>query len=222
MSEQTIDESVDSIQDDYHRLVGTFVNLIKEEIESATQWRALTQSLTASVTGATNSAVITGATERSSLLYIEKNIPGHPVPLVFDITDTNNVVPLRELPLAEVRYRQDLESTTTVSTAPGWFAIDDTSGDSVNILVYPTPTTTRTIKVYMAVPQARLTDDDLDVAIKIPTLPLELGAIWWALEERGEELGQSNIFTEERYRNALDAAVSRDVEARGGLELILT
>ncbi len=222
VSEAEIDATVDSLEDDYHRLVGVFVNMIKEEIEAATQWRALTQELTATITATTKSGAITGANERSTVLYIDQAANGYSIPLVFDTTDANNPIPLRELQLAEMLYRQKLESTNTVSSAPVWFAVDDTATDAVNLLVYPTPTTTRTIKVVMCVPQDHLTDDDLDVAIKIPVKPLELGAIWWALEERGEELGQSNIFTEERYRNALDAAVSRDIEARGGLEMIPT
>jgi hypothetical protein len=219
VSEDEIDDTVDEIQDDYHKLVATFVNIIREEVEAATNWRSLQQTLPVTVNASATSAEITGANERSRLVRVQDARRGRLVPLVFDVTDTNNPQALTELSRPEMIYRQTMESGST-NTSPAYFAIDDSSGDAVNILVHPTPSTQRTLAVTMVVPQERMEDTDLDTVIKIPTTPLELGSIWYALEERGEELGQSNIFTEDRYRNALDAAVSRDVEEQGGLEMV--
>jgi hypothetical protein len=89
----------------------------------------------------------------------------------------------------------------------------------MQIKVYPKPTTTRSITLQMVTPQARLEDDDLAVVVKIPSRPIEMGAVWYALEERGEEMGTSALFTEERYRKALDDAIARDAEEQGGYEL---
>lgn len=220
-SEQEIDDTVDEITDDYHRLVGRFVNLILEEVQSANpQWRALQQDLTATVLSTTNNATITGATAKSQLVRVHDARRGCLLPIVFDITDPNNPAQLIELKLAEIKYRQILEASVTASTSPSYFAIDDTSTDVMRILVHPKPTTTRTIRLVMTVPQPRFTDSDLDVAIKVPDLPIELGALWWALQERGEELGVSNVFTEERYRNALDAAITLDLSEQGADELV--
>lgn len=219
VSEDEIDPTVNELNDDYHKLVGTFVNIIREEIESATNWRSLQQQLSLTLVPMSG-AVITGANERSRIVRIQDSRRGRLVPLVFDVTDATNPVPLQELSLPEMYYRRTMEASTTTAGAPQYFAINDTSGDNMDIIVHPASTSTRTIKVTMVIPQDRFEDDDLDEVIKIPTTPLELGAIWYALEERGEEMGQSNIFTEDRYRNALDAAVSRDVEEQGGLEMV--
>ncbi len=221
VSEDEIDDTVDSLQDDYHKLVATFVNLILEEVQSANPtWRSLQQDLTATITASTNSGEITGANERSQLVRVHDARRGRIIPLVFDITSPTNPYELQELTLSEIKYRQNIEVGVTTNQAPQFFAIDDSSGDGMNLLVHPTPQSQRSVRVVMTVPQDRFADSDLDVALKVPSLPVELGAIWFALEERGEELGQGGIFTEERYRNALDAAITRDVSEQGGYELV--
>jgi hypothetical protein len=55
----------------------------------------------------------------------------------------------------------------------------------------------------------------------IPSRPLEIAAIWYALEERGEELGANAMFTEERFRKALDDAIARDDAEQGGNDLLV-
>lgn len=220
VSEDEIDDTVDELQDDYHKLVATFVNLIREEIESATNWRSLQQTLSVTLSANSQSATITGANERSRIVRIQDARNARLVPLVFDVTDINNPYQLQEISLPEMKFRQTMYIVTAYNNPPTYFSIDDSSGDDMSILVHPRPAQERSLEVTMVVPQERIADDELDTVIKIPTLPLEFGSIWYALEERGEELGQSNIFTEDRYRNALDAAISRDVDEQGGLELV--
>lgn len=219
VSEDEIDSTVDTITDDYHKLIGTFVNLTLEEVQAANpQWRALQQTLTADIPATENTGEIVGATDQSQLVRVRAD--GREAPIVFDITDPTVPVPMRELSLAQLKYKQQLDPTATTNNAPVYFAVDDTDTDAMKLLVHPAPNANRTISLVMTVPQGRFDDDDLDVAIKIPTLPVELGSIWYALQERGEELGVSNVFTEERYRNALDAAVTRDLSEQGGYELV--
>ena len=220
MGEPEIESIATELTEDYHKLIGSFVNLIKEEIEGANQWRDLCAAIDITYTGSATFASITGSTRKSSVLQLHDQETGQLIPLVFDRTDTNHVFPLREYSPRRFSYIDNVAHTT--STAPSYFSVDrpnPSTGSTLSLLLYPTPTANRSIRLVMYTPQARLEDDDLDTEILIPELPLELGTMWWALEERGEELGQGNIFTEERYRNALDAAVTRDIEETGGLVL---
>lgn len=60
----------------------------------------------------------------------------------------------------------------------------------------------------------------VDSPILMPSRILEIGAAWWALEERGEELGTNSMFTEERYRTAMDDLVGKDRATQGDLIMI--
>lgn len=205
-----------SLSTDYHKLVAVFLNQFKEEIEDAHNWRDLQQTHTATILASASTGAIVNANERSRLLRVNTDVGL--APLVYDVTLATTPFPLIERPLAEIRMRilQDVPGT---ATEPSMFAIEGNADGTLDLVVYPKPTTQRTIQVVMITPQARLADTDLDVQIKIPFRPLEMGTIWYALEERGEEVGQNAMFTEERFRKALDDAIARDADEQGGYQL---
>lgn len=99
------------------------------------------------------------------------------------------------------------------------FAIANSGSDTLSLYIYPKPTANRNYTLTMFTPQARLSETALDTVIAIPARPLEMGAIWYALEERGEEMGTNALFSEERYRAALSDAIARDAEEQGVYEL---
>lgn len=220
LGEEEVPAVATSLTEDYHKLVGNFLNQIKEEIEDAHNWRSLRQTLTASVAADALSGTITNSNERSRLVRILDAQRGQTIPLVFDTTDADNPTPLHELDLAELLWRDQLDPTTRASDDVSWFAIDDSSGDELAVYVWPRPNSIRTITITLVVPQARLTDTDVDTSIIIPSRALEVGTLWYALEERGEELGINALFSEERFRKALDDAISRDAAEQGGLEVV--
>jgi hypothetical protein len=49
-----------------------------------------------------------------------------------------------------------------------------------------------------------------------------MGVTWYAMEERGEELGVNALFSEQRYANMLNAHVSRDLAEQGEAQLVVT
>ena len=61
-----------------------------------------------------------------------------------------------------------------------------------------------------------------DSPIVMPSRVIEIGTSWWTLEERGEELGANSMFTEERYRRALDDMATKDQAMQGDLVMIPT
>lgn len=219
LSEDEIQSSATELESDYHKLVGAFVNQIKREIEDAHNWTVLWTDLQPSVFGETDTAELTGANDRSRLVRISQSNTGDLVPLVFDITVPTNTRQLLEIDYSELVYRRRV-SGETVNDAPIYFATKTGSDGVPDIIVYPTPLNTRVLSVTMAVPQNDLADDELDTNILIPKSPLVIGSLWYALHERGEELGINGLYTEQRYRLAVDDAISRDWAEQGGLDLV--
>jgi hypothetical protein len=221
VAEDEIDSGVTELADDYHKLVASFVNQVKEEIEDAHNWRALRKSLSVTVTSGTSSATISSANARSRLIRIPQPNVGE-VALVFDVTTATTPILVRESDLDEVLYWQSVDPVTQVNDVPVRFAvkIDETDSGIMKFEIYPKVSANRNFTVNMIVPQDYLEDDDLDDGIKIPSRPLIVGSVWYALQERGEELGASSLYTEERYRRALDDAIAIDSAEQGDYELV--
>lgn len=60
-----------------------------------------------------------------------------------------------------------------------------------------------------------------DSPIIMHSRPLELGAAWYALSERGESLGVNDMFSEDKYRRALDDLATKDIVMQGDLMMIV-
>jgi len=221
IGEETVSAAATSLTETYEILVGSFVNDIKEQIEDAHNWRSLRQTVSVTIAADAQSGTITEANERSRLVRIyQQNQPG-PVPLVFDITDATNPDPLMEMDLAELIYRDTVDPD--VRQDPTYFALDNSSGDVLDLYVWPRPSSEITVQVTLIIPQTRFDNSDVGETLKIPIRPLVVGATWYALEERGEELGTDGLFNEKRFQDALNAAISRDDAEQGNVsELVAT
>lgn len=221
ISESEIDTALTALNTPYTKLIGNFVNTIKAEVEAAHNWRALRVTSTVTVPALAASAAITWANENSRVVRVQQASALEEVPLVFDITDAANPSPLMEIDIAEYVYRSSMDSTSTAAS-PSYFAIDNAAGDVVTLYVWPEPTTQRTIQLTLVVPQDRLEDDDLGTTISVPVTPIEMGATWYALEERGEELGTRTLFSEARYLSTLNSHISLDLAEQGEADLVPT
>jgi len=220
--EDEIASATTAVSDAEHLLVAEMANQIKEEVEAAHNWRALRQTVTVAFTVGVNSTAVSEANERSRVMRVMDNQRGKIVPLVFDITDADNPIPLIELDIADLLYRRKMDTT---QGDPCYFAFDNTSGDGLSLELYPTPDGTKSIEATLVIPQDRLdaaVDADLATNIKVPVRPIELGLIRYILEERGEELGINSRFSEEKEMKALQDAVALDAEESGSYDLMLT
>lgn len=210
--------------DTYQLMLLEFLNEFKEEIEEAHQWRTLIQTLPVTISAGTVSQLIAGTNERSRLVRIPDTNSNQFVPLVFDITTANNPIPLIEMDLAEVLYRTQQDNGFAQTVQPSYFAIgaDPATGEQI-LYVWPEPNTTRSCTVQMVVPQATMIPSDVDTNLKIPTTALQRGLTWYVREERGEEIGPSGMFSEQRWINLLDAEISRDRVSSGDpYQLVVT
>lgn len=163
---------------------------------------------------------------RSRTVRMKDKRVGKEVALCFDVTTFGIPFPLEEMAKASIYYFNTVLNQTPVQYSTG-FAVDNTTGDQMNLLVYPPASANRVIQLTLCTPVPRIdptvagSTGGLDTLITIPTQPIEYGTIWYALQERGEELGTSTVFTEERFRTALDDAIARDQEESGGIEMII-
>ena len=213
IGEDELPNAITSLTETYELLVGSFINDIKEQIEDAHDWRALRQTVSTSITANAQSATISEANERSRVVRINQQDAGQLVPLVFDITDSSNPERLMEIDLSELLYMDTMNPNDRQN--PCYFALDNSSGNVLDLYVYPRPSGARTIQSTLVIPQAELDRDSLTTEIKIPIRPLIVGAVWYALEERGEELGANGLFNEQRFLDALNSAIARDAAGQG-------
>lgn len=191
-----------------------FLNQFKEQIESAHNWRALTGDFEAALPANSNSTTIVGANKRARLARIHDARLGELVPLAFDITDPLRPVRLQEMDGTMLRYKIYMDGGQTTQE-PVYFTMQSVSPDTMQVIVHPKPAGDRVLAFVLVNPQDYLDVGDLDTEIQIPERALVIGTIWFALQERGEELGQSSMFTEEMFRKALDADIASDAGESG-------
>jgi len=218
LGEDTIDTGATSLSDTYHKLVSNFANQIKDEIEQAHKWRSLLTEYTVTVPinqTATNVTSPSTPTENSSLAREFETLQ----PMVFDQTDSENPYRLNECDMNTLLRKVELETDDSYDDIQ-LFSFDMASTNVPRLLTYPPCKEERTISLYLYSPQGWIADDSITTNIYIPTGPLMTGTLWYALEERGEELGVNGLYTEARFRKALDDAISRDMADQGGLDLV--
>lgn len=230
------------VTDTYQLQVCNFVNHIKEEVEAETDWACLWTlftmeyffpNTTQQIIDMNNPNQIATSESRVARMYNHRF--GREVPLCFNITTFGIPFLIGEMPLADLIYYNTVLNQTPVAYSTN-FATQDLGNDDMELLMYPAANTNFIIAITMVVPQPRIDPTiagsdaqpwlgnltvGLDSPVLVPRYPIELGASWYALSERGEELGTNSMFTEERYRVALDNYASQDLARRGGIEMLI-
>ncbi len=221
LGETELATAATEVTTDEDKIVLGFFNQIKEEVEDAHNWRALRSFESVTLLANGGSINIPNANERSRLWRIAQGDVGQFGTLVFDITDTTNPSPLVEMDLAVLIRHDKLDPDGRQD--PAFFALDNSAGDSMDLKAFPRPTANIDLDIGLIIPQDRIADNAITTVISVPSRPIIMGTLWFALEERGEELGINGIYTEQRYRNALDDAIARDsAESGDTVELVAT
>jgi hypothetical protein len=242
--------STTPVTDPYQLLVLEFFNQVKQEVEDATNWRALYQTGNVTIPNGGYYGTITGTNERSRVVRAPIKGAGmsqagympslmaadNIVALVFDVTSpsTQGQFPLLEIPLHQLLYRfTNSNGTLTQMQTPEFFAMGagntDNSllGQNKQVLyVYPVVNNTRSVQVTVCTPQSdfntNLQDSNGSSNILVPSYPILMGLQWMCREERGEELSASGAYSESKYREVLDDAVSLEESEKGNeLDLML-
>jgi len=222
-ADNQVADGANSLTDAYHIKVAQWVNDFLEEVEDAAPWRVLRQAVSVTVAQGTLSSAITGATPRSKLIHSNDADNGIVQPLVSNQTTPTQPYMLTETDLPSLLAADRGAGTTITAAYPDYFAVEP-SATGMNLYVYPRPASTQTIQVELTIPQGRVdtsSSASLDTIIKVPDTLVVLGATWWGLEDRGEELGQDGSKAEARYRMKLAEAAAAELAVQGLDDLVV-
>jgi len=217
LREETVTKVNDTV---YAQLIAKFVNRAKAWMEDKNHhWSVYITEIDTTITadGSTRSYDLTATTDRSILLRDTNN---DLLPAAYDIT-TDEVGQLFDCPYSDLLRTRALQNDTTLTdTRPQVFSVTaDSDGRGWTIIVLWAVTsgeTARSWRTYWYVPQADLALDGTDDAteIKLPSLPIELYALFLALNERGEEMGTPGGLAAAAATDALGSALEMDQQVQ--------
>ena len=185
------DQVATSDETTYSTLIAEFVREALSEVEDARAWNALRTTITVPTVSGSYSYSLTGAGASYEILYIHENT------LDYDVG---------KAPSAQWMTHQLLSGADNAQ--PQYYDINgsDDSGDPV-INVYPVPDAVYSLDVAIKVKTQSAVDATV---ILIPTLPIILRAYALALDERGDDAGDTLVAIERRYERALADATTYD------------
>lgn len=198
----------------YSKLIGTFVQQVIDEMWESWNWNRLLRAVDGTIAAglstldltADNLANLSRATnEKSFLAYDYQRLP-----MVYDITSGEE---RRLVQTNRTKYNRDYALSTRPVQPPSEFIIDQSNDEGWNLIFDTTMDKERTIRSYWYIPDDDLdptSSDDDSTQVKMPSRPIILGAVYYALNERGEEIGEPGQIAERRWREALAAAIERD------------
>lgn len=180
-------------QDDYTKLISSFVNQAKREVEDAFSWTSLRNTITINTVSGTYKYSLTGSRNRFKILQVLNG-------------DRNTT--MMKASYAWMK-RQFTTAIDIVEGSPYLYNIEgkDSNGDSY-VNLYPRPNSVEAIDFNIILPQGDLTSDS-DVLI-VHDWPVILSAYSKAISERGEDGGQSYQEVRGDYVNALSDAIGID------------
>lgn len=188
----------------YTRLIGTFVNDAKREVEDAYNWTHLKNTIQIATQQGVFRYELNGSGQRFRLLTDYANRPS-----VFN--DTEDTF-LQKSPSTRWMSRQ-LNHDDVTENQPQWFEFNGFSADGdVIVDFYPIPDKTYSINFDVVIPQddfATNGDDDA-TQIQVPINPVVFGAWSRAIYERGEDNGYLSDLAWRDYQNSLADAISWD------------
>ena len=221
------DEVSTVAETEYSILVGDFVADAVLEVAEAHPWEALRHKVTVDLSAGTylydlTRTVANGGNVRNStavakadseLQYTDHNMPE--VYLFDDDSDEDYEPFIWTTPEVIRRLRNmDRDDTDQDPTYISVYPSVDSSGTTrLYMQVYPAPTTARVVEAsFWTAPDELETDGtDDSTVITLPERPVRLLALMYALNERGEEIGEPGNLAERRYFDALGAAIEKDI-----------
>jgi len=213
------EDTVTSVADNtYSQLIAQFVNDAKADMEDLNHdWSVyITEIDTTILNDGTRTYDLTETNDRSFLI---RDALSDRLPAAYDIT-SNEVGRLYDCPLKDVKRERSLTNNILDVTMPKVFAITtdaDGRGFTLELLWgLDSSESNRTWRTYWYVPQEDLAIDGSADATEIllPARPVELKAVYYALNERGEEMGQPGGIAAVRANTAISAALETDMQVQ--------
>lgn len=216
------EDEVADLSADYSRLIATFLGEIHAEMLEAHDWSTFDETIRVNLTSGVNEYDLSAIESNggnvddayavtsldSQLRYIE----GAPVVDWLESSASTQGQPMRQLGWQawHTIYSQDSSQS---GTQPCYFALRQ-DGDGWRVAVWPTPTASGgQLRMQWWIPETAVDvdEDAVDRVVLVPNRPLVLGALYLALNERGEEIGEPGNVAESRFYTALGAAKESDI-----------
>jgi len=197
---------------DYAALLATFVNDAKNDLEDMWFWSVHEEEIdTTILADGTRTYDLSTTSDRSWLIrYIDDTRP-----LAYDITDAQESQ-LRDMPLKQLRHwRNSFAGTPDDIAQPLEFAVKYASdGRGFGIELKQGSSTARSWRSYWYNPQADLAVDGSDdsTVILLPERPIYLRALFYAANERGEEMGEPGSILERLASTTAGSAMEIDMQ----------
>jgi len=197
---------------DYAALIATFVNDAKNDLEDMWFWSVNEDEIdTTILSDGTRDYDLPTTNDRSFLIrYIEDTRP-----LAYDITASEEAH-LRDIPLKQSRHwRNSFRGTPDDLAQPLEFSVKYAAdGRGFGIELKQGSTTARTWRSYWYNPQTDLAIDGTDdsTVILLPERPIYLRALFYAANERGEEMGEPGSILEGLAATTAGAALEIDMQ----------
>lgn len=214
------EDTVASVADNaYSKLIARFVNDAIADLEDVNyEWSMYITEIDFTIL-ADSSTVTYAATGTNDRAWLMRDHSDDRWPAAYDIT-TSELRPLMDIPYKELKKCQALNAAGETDTRPYNFAVKPNAtatGYEIEI-VWPVDSaqSARSWRTYWYVPQDTLALDGTDdnTSILLPNRPVELLAVYYALNERGEEMGEPGGVAQTRAKTALAAALENDMQVQ--------
>lgn len=212
--ERLREDTVSSVTDNsYSKLIAMFVNDAIQDIEDYNhEWSVYITEIDTTITPGTTSYDLTATTDRSWLM---RDPEDDKRPLAFDVT-TGDKRQLMDYSYKAVLKELALAGSNTTHADPQVFALRaDTDGRGWTLEMLwglDAGESDHTWRSYWYVPQGELARDGTadSTEVLLPNRIVELRAVFYALNERGEEMGTFNGIADKRSTDAIAAAMETD------------
>jgi hypothetical protein len=212
---------------EYSVMLGDIVADAYEEVQDEHEWEGLKHDIVVDIVpgkavyeisrkvsdgGDVRNTTVRAATPKSEVVFLEDQ------PQIFLFDDdaddqTNHIIYISPEAL-KVRKNLDRDDTNIDPQFITWYLRPGPTGvPRLYVELYPEPATARVLEMTLWTPDRRLAVDgstDSHV-ILVPDRPVWALALMWALNERGEEIGEPGNLAEQRYNVALSLAIETDI-----------
>jgi hypothetical protein len=186
---------------DYAKLIGTFVNDTKREIEDAWDWHDLRSLVTVTTASGTTGYTLTGTNRRTRIRTDNRKMD-----MVWNVTQQYR---LSRVSMDYINNEQLVLNQNTGQVL--FFALSGLSSGERTVELSPQPNAVETIKFNCIIPQDDLvagTDESVEITVCPNTL--QLGTWAKAIHERGEDGGALYNEVSMQYQQALSDAIAYD------------
>lgn len=178
----------------YTQLIASFVNLAKDEVEEAHEWRDLRDTYTLTAVPGTTLYTFTGAGPQAKIL---------------DMWNTTKAWEMRASNYREMNQRFFGVTTVQSGSPTDWLAAGLNASNDIQVDIWPSPSATNTIKANLYVPQKTLTNDA--TVVYAPNWVIIEGAVAFALLERGGQDDPTAQVHAQLFRDRLASAVALEL-----------